>query len=246
MATTGSSTSTTSENDEVLLREWNFEKFFPDRSSMSKLETRKLDAPRDNLAYQEKRKIEDMNNQLKLENHVKNTIFSKNNFEAVQNHKLMGESAPKNEPSRLSNFVRSFRRENTDFFPQTKRHSAVFDQQSSPAKNDAAQKMQRSSAIFQRNRPKGEPVLTDFAKRDTMGKKGISERPQEAVKMRQSNASNLDFHRMRREKTESVISFVPRNVNGPPFNISASQQVKAEMMGKTLLQCKRFFGSNLS
>lgn len=214
---------------------------------MSKLEMRKLNAPRDNLAYQEKRKIEDMNNQLKLENHVKNTIFTKNNFEAVQNQKIsMGESAPKSDPSRLFNFVRSFRRENTDFFPQTKRHSAVFDQQSSPAKNDSAQKMQRSSAIFQRNRPKGEPVLTDFiAKRDTMGKKGVTEKPQEQVKMRQSNASNLDFHRMRREKTESVISFVPRNVNVPPFNISASQQVKAEMMGKTLLHCVYFFGSIL-
>lgn len=236
MGTTGSSTSA-SENDEaVLLREWNFEKFFPDRSSMSNIEGRKMSEP-NNLAYQEKRKIEDMNNQLKLENRVKNGIFTRNNFD----QKLMSENSPKkaDEPSRLSNFVRSFRRENTiDFFP-SKRHSAVFDQQSSPAKNVTPQKMQRSSAIFQRNRTKGEPILTDFvAKREhSLGKKLNSERPQEAVRLRQSN--NLDFLPMRREKTESVIFVSPRNANSQQFSPAASQQVKADV-GK-LLQAKNSF-----
>lgn len=198
---------------------------------MSQVESLKMDAVKNNLAYQEKRKIEDMNNQLKLENRVKNAIFTKNNFEA--NSKLMGENNPPKTDSRFSNFVRGFRRENTDFFAHAKRHSAVFgnEQQSSPPKNTSPQKMQRSSAIFQRNRPKGEPVLTDFAKRDNSLKKIANlERPQSPVRMRQSN--NLDLHRLRREKTESVIF-----VRNSQFN--PSQQVKAEMMGKHF--CKRFF-----
>lgn len=203
---------------------------------MSQVEILKMDEAKNNLAYQEKRKIEDMNNKLKLESRVKNAIFTKNNFEA--NSKLMGDNNPPKTDSRFSNFVRGFRRENTDFFAHAKRHSAVFgnEQQSSPPKNTSPQKMQRSSAIFQRNRPKGEPVLTDFAKRDnSLGKIQNLERPQDPVRMRQSN--NLDLHRLRREKTESVI-YVPRNSQFHP-----SQQVKAENDGKSLLQAF-LFGSN--
>ena len=185
---------------------------------MSVVESRGI---KDNLAYMEKRKIEDMNN--KLESRVKNAIFTRNNFEAPQNQKIMNEAAPKSD-SRLSNFVRGFRREATDFSLLSKRHSAVFsEQQSSPAKSNSPPKMQRSSAIFQRNRPKGEPVLTDFvAKRDaSLGKKAIPQ-PQEPVKLRQP--ANLDFLRMRREKTESVIFMSPRNSN---FNSPSALQVTA-------------------
>lgn len=221
------------------MREWNFERFFPERSSMSAVDRKLMEgANGNNLAFQEKRKIEDMNNKLKLENRVKNAIFTRNNFEAPANQKLMADATPKRPEgdSRFSNFVRGFRRENTDFFAHAKRHSAVFaEQQSSPAKNVAPQKMQRSSAIFQRNRPKGEPILTDFAKRDnSLGKKGSTpERPQEPVRMRQSNASNNLDLRLRREKTESVI-FVSRNPNAQQFNPSAQLQVKSRG-DKTLL-----------
>lgn len=208
---------------------------------MSAVDNRKLENVKDNLAYQEKRKIEDMNNKLKLENRVKNAIFTRNNFEAAGNQKLVAENAPKRpeNDSRFSNFVRGFRRENTDFFAHAKRHSAVFaEQQSSPAKNITPQK-QRSSAIFQRNRPKGEPILTDFiAKREnSLGKKANApERPQEPVRMRQSNANNLDL-RLRREKTESVI-FVSRNPNAQQFNPSAQLQVKSRKS-----RGKHFFAS---
>lgn len=191
---------------------------------MSVVETR--GGNKDNLAYQEKRKIEDMNNKLKLENRVKNAIFTRNNFDAP-NQKLMNETAPKTD-SRLSNFVRGFRREATDFSLLSKRHSAVFsEQQSSPAKASSPQKMQRSSAIFQRNRPKGEPVLTDFiAKRDaSLGKKPAP--VQEPVKMRQP--ANLDFLRMRREKTESVIFVSPRSGN---FMSQLALQQVTELKGE--------------
>lgn len=188
-----------------------------------------MEATKDNLAYQEKRKIEDMNNQLKLENRVNREIFTRNNFEASQNPKITGEALPKRpeNDSRLSNFVRGFRREKTDFFHREQRHSAAFDQQSSS--NISPQKMQRSSAIFQRNRQKGEPVLTDFIKRDN----SLGKRPQEPVRMRQPN--NPDIHQLRRERTESVIFVSPRNQNVAQFNPTALQQVKAETW-ETLLQ----------
>lgn len=193
---------------------------------MSQIEARKLEANRDNLAYQEKRKIEDMNNQLKLENRVNREIFTRNNFEASQNPKITGESVPKRpeNDSRLSNFVRGFRREKTDFFHREQRHSAAFDQQS--PSNISPQKMQRSSAIFQRNRQKGEPILTDFVKRDN----SLGKRPQEPVRMRQANP---DLHQLRRERTESVIFVSPRNQNIAQYNATALQQVKAENMGNT-------------
>lgn len=210
---------------------------------MSKLEARKMDGPSDNLAYQEKRKIEDMNNHLKLENRVNREIFTRNNFDAPANQKLMADGAPKRpeNDSRFSNFTRAFRRESTDFFPsRTKRHSAVFaaEQMPSPSKSITPQKMQRSSAIFQRNRAKGEPVLTEFTKREnSLGKKATVPDP---VRMRPSN--NQDMHQLRREKTESVIFVTPRNHLSPHFNPTALQQVKADTR-ETLLQA--FFGSIL-
>ncbi|KAL7047441.1 hypothetical protein ACKWTF_002910 [Chironomus riparius] len=233
VATTGSSTSTTSENDEaVLLREWNFERFFPERSSMSNVEKGKLLSGNDNknknnLAYMEKKKIEEMNNKLKLENRVKNAIFTKNNnLNSPQNQKIVAEKRPENADSRFSNFVRGFRREHTDFFPSSKRHSAIFSEQLSPIKNNSPPKVQRSSAIFQRKVPKGEPILTDFIpKRDNTldksspnqstpktGENSKSNSPA-AVKLRNQMPSNNDFLRMRREKTESVIFVSPRNAN---------------------------------
>lgn len=266
MATTGSSTSTTSENDEaVLLREWNFERFFPERSSMSNIEKGRLsnfgpnDGKNNNLAFLEKKKIEEMNNKLKLENRVKNAIFTKNNnLNSPQNQKLIADSSPKNAAaanadSRFSNFVRGFRREHTDFFPSSKRHSAIFSEQLSPIKSNSPQKVQRSSAIFQRNRPKGEPILTDFIpkreqtldktnnnssssisnKDQKISKTSTSKTPAEPsdVKLRNqpsssSNNNHLDFVRMRREKTESVI-FVSRNTNSAV--VDAYQQLQQQV-----------------
>lgn len=207
---------------------------------MGALDNRMTEGAKDNLAYQEKRKIEDMNNKLKLENRVKNAIFSRNNFEAPANQKLIAENALKRPEgdNRFSNFVRGFRREHTDFFANTKRHSAVFDQHSTPTKNISPQKMQRSSAIFQRKLPKGEPILTDFvAKREnSLGKKPqATERAQELpVRMRQTAANNNLDLRLRREKTESVI-FVSRNQNLQHFNPSAQLQVNSRNQGKAFL-----------
>lgn len=216
----------------------------------------------------EKKKIEEMNNKLKLENRVKNAIFTKNNFNSPQSQKLVAENSPKRaenaDSSRFSNFVRGFRREHTDFFPSSKRHSAIFSEQLSPSKNNSPQKVQRSSAIFQRNRPKGEPILTDFIpKRDTTldkrnnnaingeTSKTANNSPAAAegeVKLRNQpsssskiNNNHLDFVRMRREKTESVI-FVSRNTNSAVVDAyqQFQQQVKAHHIAGTFF-LKLFF-----
>lgn len=179
---------------------------------------------KNNLAFAEKKKIEEMNNKLKLENRVKNAIFTRNNFNSPQNQKIMAENSPKRpeNDSRFSNFVRGFRRENTDFFPLSKRHSAILGgEQPSPAKGNSPQKVQRSSAIFQRNRAKDEPILTNFIpKRDnTLENKAknataFNANRNSEVKLRQPTSSNnIDLHRMRREKTESVIFVSSRNSN---------------------------------
>lgn len=207
------------------------------------------DDDRNNLAFAEKKKIEEMNNKLKLENRVKNAIFTKNNFNSPQNAKLVAENSPKRpeNDSRFSNFVRGFRRENTDFFPLSKRHSAILgSEQQSPVKGNSPQKMQRSSAIFQRNRPKGEPILTDFIpKRENSldnrsknnsnnnnnnnGSNNATTSAQSDVKLRHPT-KNIDLHRMRREKTESVIFVTSRNSNALALNaenLQAMQQVKS-------------------
>ncbi|XP_055631941.1 serine/threonine-protein kinase mig-15 isoform X8 [Toxorhynchites rutilus septentrionalis] len=275
-ASTGS---TPSESEEaVLLRDWDFERFFPsnerqrpqqrhsmsDKSSSSspadssgrlngldKLRKERENSKVSNLAFAEKKKVEEMNNKIRLEERVKSEIFAR------QNHKQQspGKSSPalatqpqpqtslqqshkrQESDSKLSlNFVRGFRRENSDFFPLSKRHSAILGEQPPSASGGSRQmstsaihQQQRSSAIFSRNRTKGEPILTDF----TITKRGDGEDhrpvtpprppgPNNATQQQQQQqqqatttttgrkistptARNLDFLRPRREKTESVI-----------------------------------------
>lgn len=218
----------------------------------------KTQPDKNNLAFMEKKKIEEMNNKLKLENRVKNALFTKNNnLNSPQNQKIAADKRQDTpSDSRFSNFVRGFRREHTDFFPSSKRHSAVFSEQLSPIKTNSPQKVQRSSAIFQRNRPKGEPILTDFiAKRDnTLDKTASSQKPGESssssskkpadVKLRTQAANNNDFLRMRREKTESVIFVSPRNANSEAFQQQLHQQQVKEAKLRELFFLSCLFFSN--
>lgn len=64
--------------------------------------------------------------------------------------------------SLAQNFVRGFRREHTDFFPLSKRHSAILGERQAPINNTA---FYRASAIYSKSNNKnktGEPTLTDF------------------------------------------------------------------------------------
>ncbi|XP_049544098.1 serine/threonine-protein kinase mig-15 isoform X8 [Anopheles darlingi] len=250
-ASTGSTTH--SESDEaVLLRDWNFEQFFPaeerpkpnQRHSMSDKSSSSSPASDSNigryrasavvggasallpllgdnnktgkehvnasskhtaasLAYAEKRKVEEMNNKIRLEERVKSEMFArqmhKPNAAAIQALGSSGKSAqqqPQQEQqqqrrqesdggSRLPlNFARAFRRENSDFFPLAKRHSAILgetgaigggvvglgegggsNRSMSPGHHHhQPQQQQRSSAIFSRSsRSKFEPILTNYS-----------------------------------------------------------------------------------
>ncbi|ETN67419.1 misshapen [Anopheles darlingi] len=251
-ASTGSTTH--SESDEaVLLRDWNFEQFFPaeerpkpnQRHSMSDKSSSSSPASDSNigryrasavvggasallpllgdnnktrkehvnasskhtaasLAYAEKRKVEEMNNKIRLEERVKSEMFArqmhKPNAAAIQALGSSGKGAqqqPQQEQqqqqrrqesdggSRLPlNFARAFRRENSDFFPLAKRHSAILGETGaigggvvglgegggshrsmSPGHHHhQPQQQQRSSAIFSRSsRSKFEPILTNYS-----------------------------------------------------------------------------------
>ncbi|XP_021697064.1 serine/threonine-protein kinase mig-15 isoform X9 [Aedes aegypti] len=217
-------------------------------NGLNKLRKERENSKTSNLAYAEKKKVEEMNNRIRLEERVKSEIFARQyrnqqspgksssssssstvtnqspQFLAPQSHKRQESD------SKLSlNFVRGFRRENSDFFPLSKRHSAILGEQLTPSggssskqmSSSAIQPQQRSSAIFSRNRNKGEPILTDF----TVTKRGDGDEPRPRTPPRPSNQTanpqhatpasrqatatpsvrNLDFLRPRREKTESVI-----------------------------------------
>lgn len=154
-----------------------------------------------------------------LEDRVKSEIFS-NNVRNRSNDPFVNNLQSTNLPghkrqdsdSRISlNFVRGFRRENTDFFPLSKRHSAVLGENLTPKQIPAGQVPLRSSAIFRRNQNKGEPVLTDYTNHvvdnDILRQKTPpkSKHHQPASSASSSFVKNLDFLRPRREKTESVI-----------------------------------------
>lgn len=207
-----------------------------------------------NLAYLEKKKIEEMNNKLKLEDRVKSAIFTRNNNSNL--NKLNESNGNNDQPvqkrqeneSRVANFVRGFRRENSDFFPLSKRHSAILGE-NLPQKNLSPQIYQRSSAIFQRNRNKGEPELTNFSpKRDTLtsnsshknnsnnatpthqiqqnsspSQKQIQNQNQNQQRQSTPLPKNLDFLRIRREKTESVIFVSRKSATGQQLFAPQSQ-----------------------
>lgn len=116
--------------------------------------------------------------------------------------------------SKLSlNFVRGFRRENTDFFPLSKRHSAILGERQSTAVALAAP--QRASVIYPKNsKNNGEPILTDFVSREYLD----TNPPSNTFTPSTTNANKNDncnrnsstsrgsfFLGPRREKTESVI-----------------------------------------
>ncbi|XP_058053903.1 serine/threonine-protein kinase mig-15 [Anopheles bellator] len=232
-ASTGSTTH--SESDEaVLLRDWDFERFFPSnerpkphqRHSMSD-QSSSSPSPADSngrlravaagllgdkksrkehanstsakhlssLAYAEKRKVEEMNNRIRLEERVKSEIFARqihkapsppDNKKSPHDRKRSEAADPASSSSSSSrlplNFARAFRRENSDFFPLAKRHSAILGETGGGSgggvgavgltelaghramSSGQQQPQQRSSAIFSRSsRTKFEPILTNYS-----------------------------------------------------------------------------------
>lgn len=126
--------------------------------------------------------------------------------------------------SKLSlNFVRGFRRENSDFFPLSKRHSAILGERQVTAVS-ANLPSHRSSAIYTKTNKNnnGEPILTDFVSRQylespstpttttTTTTSASIKNPIPNAIANSANANvnakqNLFFMGPRRQKTESVI-----------------------------------------
>ncbi|XP_063702450.1 serine/threonine-protein kinase mig-15 isoform X3 [Culicoides brevitarsis] len=236
VGTTSSTTTSSTEGEEaVLLRDWNFEQFFPNgsaRNSVAEAPVRAapsipprstppsqlngIQKSRSSIFGFGRKNVEEKPN---LEDRVKSEIFSNNvrNREFVNNLQAANGSSPghkrQDSDSRISlNFVRGFRRENTDFFPLSKRHSAVLGE--NHAQKPAPQVPLRSSAIFRRNNDnnKGEPVLKDYINRadtDILRQRTPpqtqSQQPQPQQKPSSNKGSTFAFLRPRREKTESVI-----------------------------------------
>lgn len=97
-------------------------------------------------------------------------------------------------------FLRGFRREHSDFFPLSSRHSAVFLERS-PLRSSGLFGGRRGSEAGVKSVKKsnaGEPVLTDFVKRN-------SESPSSSGSSGDLNAAKSALLKPRREKTESDI-----------------------------------------
>lgn len=287
VSSAATSSTTTSDSDEaVLLRDWDFERFFPANANRNSVDPSMLQSSRQ-IAMEmkmpntmDKLNVNTFNHKLRLEDRVKSDIFA-NNSQANQSfmNNLRASNAPSNgqivnknicidntarglqqqqllnhkrqeSDSKLSlNFVRGFRRENSDFFPLSKRHSAILGSERKPVA--PISQPQRSSAIFQRNKViKGEPVLTEFVVR---GREFGSDAPTNIVNSPQnklvgqlqatsvggtttaaaangsaatSSGRSFDFLRPRREKTESVILIRNTAARQQLLDNMIAQQVK--------------------
>lgn len=272
VSSAATSSTTTSDSDEaVLLRDWDFERFFPPTANRNSVDPALLQSSSSRLTAMDmklpntigKLNASPFTHKFKLEDRVKSEIYANN---AHANHTFMNNLRASNAApstttttlmasknicvdntakglqqqqqvnhkrqeadSKLSmNFVRGFRRENSDFFPLSKRHSAVLGGERKPVAQPALQP-QRSSGIFQRNKVvKGEPVLTEFVVRgrEFGGGEAPTTTQHKLVAQLQatgvgaptmasttanesapatSSGRSFDFLRPRREKTESVI-----------------------------------------
>lgn len=242
MASGGGPSTSTDTDEAVLLRDWDFERFFPAGHQQQPRPTTTHIISSNNNKESGGIRLDDFH-KLKLENRVKSEIFANsakanhaflNNLRATNNNNASPSSSSssssatpnkghkrQDSDSKLSlNFVRGFRRENSDFFPMSKRHSAILGERPSAITSPlAAAQPQRSSAIFSRNKKTSEPILTDFVSTSSLletPKKSLQQQLQMQQQQQQQQAQpqqpqpatpgrSFDFLRPRREKTESVI-----------------------------------------
>ncbi|XP_052753662.1 serine/threonine-protein kinase mig-15 isoform X2 [Galleria mellonella] len=173
-------------DEAVLLRDWDFARFFPSRNS-------EVQEEKSNVPKETERKRAQIQSQSRIEmedawakykaiatppsRHKQ--LFQKSNEKSTQ-EKLSDLLKHKKEQdleiSSPNRFFRGFRRENSDFFPlPSTRHSAIYF-----PKHDnqiGATKQLRSSGFFNNTRKQnmksttGEPILTDFIKMNDSLKK---------------------------------------------------------------------------
>lgn len=102
--------------------------------------------------------------------------------------------------SKMSNpFFRGFRRENSDFFPMTSRHSAIYLEKT---RSSAIFANRRGSDVGMSKKSSGEPILTDYIQKIDSSVSPVSYKNDFT---RKDSNSVSSFVRPRREKTESDI-----------------------------------------
>lgn len=233
-------------DEAVLLRDWDIERFFSsDRAKKNSAMSQKPNAialqstkdaqkPKQNdfaadrsvgqkheLSTPVGKQVQSSinNNQSKPKNN-----FLANLLDSTKNHKRQ-----ESDSKLSSNFIRGFRREHSDFFPSTKRHSVVLGERQSAVTHFVPH---RSSAIYTKHNKNnsGEPILTDFVSRTYLDGSPSSSMTTKttasptasittsassiaiANNKSNSNDNNVNNNRNlfvmgpRREKTESVIS----------------------------------------
>ncbi|VVC94140.1 unnamed protein product [Leptidea sinapis] len=167
-------------DEAVLLKDWDFARFFPNKNSAAKEE--KKDATKEN--GQKKAQLQRQSRVDMDDAWVKYKAIAT----PPSRHKQLFQKTEKSTQEKLSDilkykreqdseqsspnrFFRGFRRENTDFFPlSSTRHSAIYiPKHETPAVG--VNKQLRSSGIFNHSRKHnskpqtaGEPILTDFIK----------------------------------------------------------------------------------
>lgn len=102
--------------------------------------------------------------------------------------------------SKASNpFLRGFRRENSDFFPMSSRHSAIYIDKN--ARSSGIFNNRRGSDVGMTKKTTGEPILMDYIKKTD----SLSSTPNRKESNIKDNSLLKSFIRPRREKTESDI-----------------------------------------
>ncbi|KAF2880371.1 hypothetical protein ILUMI_25787 [Ignelater luminosus] len=173
-------------DEATLLKDWDFARFFPAKFPT---QNQQQDNPSPSTS-----------------NNLVN-IKSKDQSTKLPSHRRMDSD------SKISNpFFRGFRRENSDFFPLSSRHSAIFvDRSSNPLRSSGIFNNRRGSDVGINKKNMGEPILTDFIKKnlDLPNSTSSSEkRSKKDVNCSSKNVlqqDDVNLMKPRREKTESDI-----------------------------------------
>ncbi|XP_059049522.1 serine/threonine-protein kinase mig-15 isoform X2 [Achroia grisella] len=192
-------------DEAVLLRDWDFARFFPSRSSgvMEEKSNVQKEAERKQAQIQSQSRIEMEDAWAKYKaiatppsRHKQ--LFQKPNERSTQeklSDLLKYKKEQDTEISSPNRFFRGFRRENSDFFPlPSTRHSAIYFPKHD---NQSASKQLRSSGFFNNSRKQnmkspatGEPILTDFIKMNDSLKKQVQDEKKSDKKTNDQKTGN--------------------------------------------------------
>ncbi|XP_017023001.1 serine/threonine-protein kinase mig-15 isoform X3 [Drosophila kikkawai] len=238
------------DQDSRLLRDWDFDRFFPKNangprgnsnrgsenssptttaslSRSSQLSTLKVDTKlqRASVAEPITRPVPRGYQPLKGAEPSASQSIAKDQGPSPSSSSIQAHKRQDSDSKLPMNFVRGFRRENSDFFPLTKRHSAVLSggvgtssgsgtgTGSGSTSNQQQQQPARASAMYQRNSIYNSSLTSNSTNKNqkenastpaastasvTATAKGAGPKPSKSL-------ASFNFLRPRREKTESVI-----------------------------------------